>query len=210
MACTCLSQQHTSLWDVFFKAYQVLFSAGAAVCLIQAPNPGKSGPNMPSKSFHYLSQKLQTLNFSFSFFPLSSGFFLQQQPHDFYSISVDKLLGLNVRHTQKQMQKKLKKLKRDEREPEHSTVCHQPDLDLFSWELWGAVETQTTQIAPIIWDFFFFTQANKFLEMSVEKWISPDKTASVQFYGALVDLCTSIGWSGRSKNNAVCRIIKNI
>lgn len=58
MACTCLSQQHTGLWDVFLEAYQVLFSAGASVCLIQAPNPGKSGPNMPSKSFHYLPEKL--------------------------------------------------------------------------------------------------------------------------------------------------------
>lgn len=36
MACTCLSQQHTGLWDVFLKAYQVLFSAGTPVCLIQA------------------------------------------------------------------------------------------------------------------------------------------------------------------------------
>lgn len=58
MACTCLSQQHTGLWDVFLEAYQVLFSAEAPVCLIQACNPGKNGPNM----FHYLFQKLQTPN----------------------------------------------------------------------------------------------------------------------------------------------------
>lgn len=67
MACTCLSQQHTGLWDVFLEAYQVLFSAGVSVCLIQAPNPGKSGPNMPWKSFHYLPENLQTPNFIFVF-----------------------------------------------------------------------------------------------------------------------------------------------
>lgn len=56
MAFTCLSQQHTGLWDVFLEAYQVLFSAGMPLCLIQTLNPGKSGPNMSSKCFHYLSQ----------------------------------------------------------------------------------------------------------------------------------------------------------
>lgn len=53
MACTCLSQQHTGLWDVFLEAYQVLFSAGMPVCLIQTPNPGKSGPNMSSECFFF-------------------------------------------------------------------------------------------------------------------------------------------------------------
>lgn len=57
MACTCLSQQHTGLWDVFLEAYQVLFSAGMSVCLIQTLNPGKSGPNMSSECFHYVSEK---------------------------------------------------------------------------------------------------------------------------------------------------------
>lgn len=68
MARTCLSQQHTGLRDVFLEAYQVLFSAGSPVCLIQARNPGKSGPNMSSNSFHYLSQKLWISNFR-SFLP---------------------------------------------------------------------------------------------------------------------------------------------
>lgn len=57
MACTCLSQLHTGLWDVFLEAYEVLFSAGMPECYIQTLNPGRSGLNMFSVCFHYLQQK---------------------------------------------------------------------------------------------------------------------------------------------------------
>lgn len=62
MACTCLSQQHRGLWDVFLEAYQVLFSAGMPVYLIQSLNPGKSGPSMSSECFYNLSQKCGVLH----------------------------------------------------------------------------------------------------------------------------------------------------
>lgn len=125
MACTCLSQQHTGLWDVFLEAYQVLFSAGASVCLIQAPNPGKSGPNMPSKSFHYLPEKLQTL------FLVFSCFFIKWAT-EFYSDPNDKLVELNAGHTQELMQSWEGNLA-----PPH---CLHPDLNPFSWKLCDAVE----------------------------------------------------------------------
>ena len=70
MAFTCLSQQHTGLWDVFLEAYQVLFSAGMPLCLIQTLNLGKSGPNMSSKCFHYLSQNCGLKTFDFFASPL--------------------------------------------------------------------------------------------------------------------------------------------
>lgn len=64
--CTCLSQQHTGLWDVCRRAYRVLFSAGMSVCLFQSLNPDKSRPNMSSNWFHHLTWKYSPLFFNTS------------------------------------------------------------------------------------------------------------------------------------------------